>query len=81
MILSTVLVWVFVSINLMIYVLCFMQREDLVKIGVSATVLDKFTDACGVTCLAVLSFPNTCSCILFEWKQVLCDPTFIILVL
>nr|XP_020166048.1 FBD-associated F-box protein At5g27750-like [Aegilops tauschii subsp. strangulata] len=30
------------------------KMEDLVKIGVSATVLDKFTDAWGVSCLAGL---------------------------
>ena len=65
------------SINLLNYVLCFMQGEDLEVTGVSAP--DPYPRR--LTCLAVLSFDNTSSFILFERKPVLFRPTFNLLVL
>ena len=69
------------SINLMIYVLCFVQGEDLEVTRVSAPELDKWIDVYGLTCFAVLSFHNLLNCLFFERKQVSCHPTFILLIL
>ena len=69
------------SINLLKYVLCFMQGEDLEVTRVSTPELDKCIDAYGLSCLAVLTFHNLPNCIFFERKQVSCHPNFIILIL
>ena len=65
------------AINLMNYVLCFMQGEDLEVTGVCAP--EPYPRR--LTCLAVLSFDNTSKFILFERKRILFHPTFNLLVL
>ena len=59
----------------MVYVLFFMQSQDLELTGVSTS--EPYP--CHPTCIEVLSFHDTSSFTLFVRKQVLFHPTFILL--